>query len=231
MDTMLANNPVDSTLEPITEARKLVRKSAQMAVDVRAQMAVDIHAQMAAIMNVSQTGAFVTTLNELCNCTNGKTLAKTDKTDTGEYDVMGGGKQYNGKYTNYNRDGETISISKSGASSGFITYHTKKYWAGDCFTVTPKHTTTCRIRYLYHFLKCNSNLTMSTAVGGIIPHCKWDDIKTIRVPIPPISVQEDIIMRINMLESQLAMLTSLQNQTESNARFLLNSYLKVELPT
>ena len=49
MDLVLAS-PGGATLEPIVEAQRLIRKSAQMVADVKAQMVADVKAQMVAIM-------------------------------------------------------------------------------------------------------------------------------------------------------------------------------------
>ena len=129
---------------------------------------------------------------------NGKTLSSVQKMEGGEYDVMGGGMTYNGTTNMFNRDGNTITISKSGASAGFVAFHTKKYWAGDCLTIVPK-TLECDIRYLYYYMKMNSHLTTSTVSGSTIPHCKWDDIKCISMPLPPLAIQHEIVATLDRI--------------------------------
>lgn len=123
-------------------------------------------------------------LEDVANHQNGKGLLSADKVVGGDYDVMNGGKSYFGKTCKFNREGETISISKSG-TAGFVAFHNKKYWAGDCLTLTPKDAELCLTKYLYYYLKLNSRrLTMSRTSGSTIPHCKWDDIQGILVPLP-----------------------------------------------
>ena len=217
MDLVLAN-PAGATLEPIVEAQRLIRKSAQMVADVKAQM-------VAIMKSVGSRGFPMVKLEDICEYSNGKTLSSSDKIDDGEYDVMGGGMEYIGKTSKYNRDGETVSISKSGASAGFVAYHNKKYWAGDCLTLTTNDTTRMTTRYLYYFMKLNSHLTMSKTYGSTIPHCKWDDIKNILITVPPVVFQQAVLTRLDALQSQLTALESLQKQSEENARFILESYL------
>ncbi len=130
-------------------------------------------------------------LSDIANYQNGKTLASNEKDEDGEYDVMGGGMSYVGKTHAYNREGETISISKSGASAGFVAYHNKKYWAGDCLTIIPIDSS-INLKYLYYYLKFN-NLTMSNISGSTIPHCKWDDIKDIHIHKPTRAIQDHIV--------------------------------------
>jgi restriction endonuclease S subunit len=139
-------------------------------------------------------------LSDIAVHENGKTLSSVQKMEDGEYDVMGGGMTYNGTTNMFNRDGNTISISKSGASAGFVAFHTKKYWAGDCLTIVPK-TLDCDIRYLYYYMKINSHLTTSTVSGSTIPHCKWDDIKCISMPLPPLETQQEIVATLDRIYS------------------------------
>ena len=137
-------------------------------------------------------------LSDIAVHENGKTLSSVQKMEGGEYDVMGGGMSYNGTTNTFNRDGNTISISKSGASAGFVAFHTKKYWAGDCLTIISK-THECDIRYLYYYLKINSHLTTSTVSGSTIPHCKWDDIKCIYISLPPLKTQKEIVATLDRI--------------------------------
>lgn len=137
------------------------------------------------------------TLEECCEYKNGKTLSADEKIEHGEYDVMGGGIEYIGKTKHYNREGETISISKSGASAGFVAFHTKRYWAGDCLTITSKDIHVMRTKFIYYYLKINNRLLMNRTSGSTIPHCKWDDIKDIKIPLPPLPIQQEIVSALD----------------------------------
>ena len=140
-------------------------------------------------------------LEDVADYENGKTLSSLKKTEGGDYDVMGGGMSYIGKTNMFNREGETISISKSGASAGFVAYHNKKYWAGDCLTITPKKSEVCNIKYLYYYLKLNNHLTMSNTAGSTIPHCKWNDIKNITIALPPLEIQNQIVATLDRIKN------------------------------
>jgi restriction endonuclease S subunit len=139
----------------------------------------------------------VVKLSDICNYENGK---MAEKAADGIYDIMGGGTSYMGKTSKFNREGPTITISKSG-TAGYVAFHNKKFWAGDCFTIQPKDGATCNIKYLYYFLKLNNHLTMSATSGSTIPHCKWDDIKNIQIILPPNSVQTEIVHIIDRIYS------------------------------
>lgn len=157
-------------------------------------------------------------LEEVCEYENGRPLSS----QIGEYPIMGGGTQYNGYTDSFNRDGETITISKSG-TAGYVAFHNGKFWAGDCFSVKPLEEEEDRIllKYLYYYLKFNSARIIERVTGTAILHCKWADINDIMIILPPIDVQQQIINRLNQLQRQVD--TVQQNQ--DNIPFLIESYL------
>ena len=153
---------------------------------------------------VANTGGYpMVKLEELCTHNNGKTLSGSSKVEDGEFPVMGGGMDYIGRYSNYNREGINITISKSGASAGFVKLHDTKFWAGDCFTITPINTL-LDIKYLYYYLKLNSYITTSKITGSTIPHCKWDDISNQLIPLPPLSIQQEIVTALDLIYNNAA---------------------------
>jgi type I restriction enzyme S subunit len=154
------------------------------------------------------------TLEEVCKAENGKVL--TDKTE-GEYNVMSGGTRYNRTFVKYNREPYTFTISKSG-TAGYVKWHTERFWAGDCFTLTgdPERVVD---KYLYYYLKLNNHLITEKNTCSTIPHCKWEDIKGIMIPIPSIDAQNVIIDKLEVLDHQIKTLTSSGNS------FILDSFL------
>jgi restriction endonuclease S subunit len=147
--------------------------------------------------NVASGGAYeLHPLEELCEAANGKTLRAEDKVENGQYPVMGGGVDYVGRYTAFNREGINVSISKSGASAGFVKLHEIPFWAGDCFTLTPKDDT-INLKFVYYCLKTSSAISSRLIAGTTIPHCKWDDIKDIRLPKPSLEVQNQIVAALD----------------------------------
>ena len=152
------------------------------------------------VEQVNAKGYPIVKLGDVCSHKNGKTLKSTDKTSDGEYPVMGGGRNYQGYYNSYNRVGDTITISKSGASSGFVRYHTCKYWAGDCFTIRPKDTSQLMNKYLYYYLKLSDFIQNKlSSLATTIPHCKWNDIHTGKIPLPPLEIQQQIVETLDRI--------------------------------
>jgi hypothetical protein len=138
------------------------------------------------------------TLESLCDHDNGETL-KGGNPNSGDVPIMGGGTQYNGFYSEHNREPNTISVSKSG-TAGHVHWHTNKFWAGDCFTVKPKDEKVLNNRYLYHYLSTHSHLIKARNTGSAIPHCKWGDIKGMLIPVPDMKVQLKIVKDLDKVE-------------------------------
>jgi len=216
MDLML-QDPTGAQLEDLVESIRL-RRHHQTSADY-------VKRQMAAVMrSVSARGFEQKKLGDVCNAINGKPITASEKEIGGEYPVMGGGMDYVGNYSKFNREGETISISKSGASAGIVKYHICKYWAGDCFTILPKDTS-IQIKYLYNYLKINNHIIMSRTTGSTIPHCKWDDIINLEIPIPSLPIQIEILAILNEMEAELKTLEQMATKAEERARFILDGYL------
>jgi hypothetical protein len=141
-----------------------------------------------------------TTLDALCIHKNGSTI-KGGVPREGEFPVMGGGKTYNGFYSQFNREGNTISVSKSG-TAGYVHWHPNRFWAGDCLTIEPKDTANLDTKYLYYYLKTHPELTQGRKTGSTVPHVKWDDIKNISVPLVPLAKQKEIVTRLTAIDEE-----------------------------
>ena len=81
----------------------------------------------------------------------GERLTKSSLKADGEYIVVSGGVSPMGRYTHYNRNENTITISSYGAA-GYVGFQTEKFWANDvCLCVSPKDVISNK--YLYYALK------------------------------------------------------------------------------
>ena len=85
MDLVLAQ-PNGATLEPIVEAHRLMRKSAQIVADVKAQMVADVKAQMVAIVKSVESRGFTNVkLGDIIQKTGSGKTNSTSISNTGEY--------------------------------------------------------------------------------------------------------------------------------------------------
>jgi type I restriction enzyme S subunit len=238
MDLVLAQ-PSGATLEPIVEAQRLMRKSAQMVADVKAQMVAIVKASMAG------SGCTAYVLSDLAN-DNPESITKADTFETINYVDLGSVKEGNistiqtipfeerpSRAQRKIRQGDIIwggvrPLSRSYAfidtvvenmigSSGFVVIRNK-----DIHKVLSK--------YLYYALTTDDcvNYLNNHSTGSSYPAFNASTIMAYEVMIPSITVQMKTLARLDALQSQLTALESLQRQSEDNARFILESYLHTE---
>lgn len=130
-------------------------------------------------------------LSDLVNIQKGETITSDTKED-GNIPVIAGGQipaYYNNK-SNYK--GNVITISASGAYSGFVWWHDNPIWASDCNVLTEK-SKEANIKYIYHILKFNQENIYKLQRGSAQPHVYASDLSEIPIPIPNIETQNKII--------------------------------------
>ena len=129
-------------------------------------------------------------LSELVSISKGNMITNSTKED-GNIPVIAGGQipaYYNNK-SNY--EGNIITISASGAYSGYVWYHNYPIWASDC-NVLQSYNKDVDIKYIYVILKLNQDNIYKLQKGTAQPHVYASDIGNIPIPIPPIEIQNKI---------------------------------------
>ena len=143
-------------------------------------------------------------LSDLVNIQKGETITSDTKED-GNIPVIAGGQipaYYNNK-SNYK--GNVITISASGAYSGFVWWHDNPIWASDCNVLTEK-SKEANIKYIYHILKFNQENIYKLQRGSAQPHVYASDLSEIPIPKPNIETQNKIIeimKEVNLLKEKL----------------------------
>ena len=153
----------------------------------------------------------VKTLGEVCNFKNGKGIKK-DTLVEGEYPVIGGGQKPMGFHNEYNTDENTILCSSSGAYAGFISKYNKKVWASDCFSIIPKDTL-INNNYLYYLLKTTQDTLYKHQSGAAQPHVYSKDLQSIKIPIPCLEKQKEIVA---YMDANNNLIKQLENEIENN---------------
>jgi restriction endonuclease S subunit len=219
MDLVLAN-PGGASLEPIVEAQRLMRKSAQMVADVKAQM-------VALMKSVSHRGFPSVKLSDVCNdVSTNKNIPSSERKD-GEFRFFTCSRDYsthneshyNGTYLIHGSRGSTIS------ESVFATDNEKFAIGTSMFLSEIKDKIKVELQYLYYYFKCNREIVDTRVNSSAIPMISKTVYYTIEVILPPIEFQREILQRLNALQTQLTSLENLGKQAEDNARFILDSYL------
>lgn len=225
MDLVLAN-PGGATLEPIVEAQRLIRKSAQMVADVKAQM-------VAIVKSVGSRGFPMVKLGDIIEILGGKRRTIKEATDDGEYDFITCSIMGTSRISVADFNKEAIIINAINGSGKCRPYYSDKYSTttnnihftlkSDCKTIS--------LKYIHGYLELNINLLEDGFNGGNQKKIGQEYIKSIFINAPPLAFQHSLVARLDALQTQLTALESLQKQSENNARFILESHLGSASPS
>jgi restriction endonuclease S subunit len=165
-------------------------------------------------------------LGEVCELQNGKRIVK-DKVETGEYPVYGGG-GLTSFYTNqYTREGKTCKISREGMSlhNCVLMLNEKYYLNSQALTIISKFDILLN-EYLWHYLNNKKELVFECGRGTAQKAIDVDAFKNIKIPIPSLEKQKEII---EYCESNNNLIKQLENEIEQNkiqANLFLSSIVK-----
>ena len=140
-------------------------------------------------------------LSEITEIKKGKTITES-KTVRGDIPVVAGGKQPAYFHNESNRNGNVITVSASGAYSGFVDYFSEPIFASDCNTIISLDEKRISTKLIYYFLKSMQNVIYGLQRGQAQPHVYAEDLSKIKIPLPPLDIQQKIVDEIEVLERQ-----------------------------
>jgi restriction endonuclease S subunit len=142
-----------------------------------------------------EEGVVVKTLGEVCDVNQGNSLTKKEIV-TGIYDVIGGGKVI-GKHNEKNRDGDELTLTRVGDIN--INYIDKPYYLTDNgFSVKSKKNDTIT-KYIFYLLLHNKHYLIDLYQGTAQKVISKTNLKSIKVPIPPIDRQHEIVKYLDFI--------------------------------
>ena len=145
-------------------------------------------------------------LGEVCEIKTGKGITQKDCSEIGDYPVYSGGKEPMGFYHDYNRNGNTVTVSRVGAYAGFVNFVVKKFYLNDkCFSVIPK-IEGMNNKYLFYKLKSVEQNIINLQSGGGVPTINTKKVGNLEIPLPPLDVQNEIVRildKFTQLEAEL----------------------------
>lgn len=128
----------------------------------------------------------------------------------GEIPVIAGGRGPAYWHNESNRTGELLTVAGSGAYAGFVQYWDSPVFVSDAFSIAtnPQINT----RFLYHWLKNKQDFLHSLKKGSGVPHVYPKDIAKLKIPVPPLEVQAEIV---RILDSFTNLEANLQTELEA----------------
>lgn len=143
----------------------------------------------------------------------------------GKIPVIAGGREPAYYIDRSNRQGETIVIAGSGAYAGYVSFWDEPIFVSDAFSIAVDHSV-LEPRFVYHWLGGRQEAIYAMKSGGGVPHVYSKDVAKLRCPIPPLSVQREIVKLLDQfttLEAELeAELEARKGQYEHYRNYLLS---------
>jgi type I restriction enzyme M protein len=140
-------------------------------------------------------------LSEVAEIQKGKNITES-KAAKGDVPVIAGGQSPAYYHNESNREGNTITISASGAYAGFVNYFEMPIFASDCNTVKSKDEKSISTKLVFHFLKSIQKEIYKLQKGQAQPHVYAQDLSKIQIPFPSLKIQKKMVAEIEALERQ-----------------------------
>lgn len=138
-------------------------------------------------------------LGEVANLQRGTSITKKNVVH-GDIPVVAGGRVPAYFHNVSNRDGETIVVAGSGAYAGFVSWWDCPIFVSDAFSVKVKDSSLSN-RYCYYWMTSMQELLHQSQSGGGVPHVYAKDVAKLRIPVPPLGVQQEIVRVLDAFTS------------------------------
>lgn len=159
------------------------------------------------IQELCPDGVEFVKLGDVCEIKTGKGITQKDCSESSKYPVYSGGKEPMGYYKEFNRNANSVTVSRVGAYAGFVNYVTEDFYLNDkCFSVLPKKDEDINSKYLYYKLKALECSIINMQSGGGVPTINTKKVGSLEIPLPPIEVQTEIVRildKFTSLEAEL----------------------------
>ena len=145
-------------------------------------------------------------LCEVAEVVRGDRITKKQLVEDGEYVAWSGGREPFGRFNDYNREADTITVAQYG-SAGYVNWVDEKFWANDvCYSVFPKEG--MDNRFLCHMLLQNQKLLYDLTTKAIPDCLPKERLEGIQIPLPPLPVQREIVRILDLFTELTAELTA-----------------------
>lgn len=130
-------------------------------------------------------------LGDMATLERGTSITKKDVVP-GDVPVVAGGRKPAYFHNTGNRDGKTIVIAGSGAYAGYVSWWEQPIFVSDAFSIKTDDRE-LGMRYCFHWLDSIQDVLHRSKRGGGVPHVYPRDVAKLKIPVPPLEVQEEIV--------------------------------------
>lgn len=144
-------------------------------------------------------------LSSICKILRGKRLTTKELLTDGKYPVIHGGTTPMGYYDKANRKAGTTIVINTG-NAGCVFYIDTEFWSSDaCFSLYPSNT--ILDRFLYFFVSSKENILKGKIRAGAMPTIDASAVSNLKIPVPPLEVQSEIVRILDNFTKLTAELT------------------------
>lgn len=140
-------------------------------------------------------------LKQIAGIEKGDSITSAEVNKEGKYPVVAGGQTSPYNHDKYNYKGDVITVSASGAYSGYVWYHDNPIFASDCSVIHSKNSQFLT-KYLFEVLKAQQSLIYLLQQGAGQPHVYPDDLGQLWIPVVSLSKQQEIVAHISEMRAQ-----------------------------
>jgi len=139
-------------------------------------------------------------LSDIAELINGQSITG-DNVIPGPYPVIAGGAGKVPYYHNeFNREGQVITISKSGANAGYVWWHDQPIWSSDSLSIRSLDESKYLTKYIYLCLKQKQDEIYERQQGTGQPHVYAKHLKKFPIPVLSIEDQESLLSKYQETE-------------------------------
>jgi len=144
-------------------------------------------------------------LRRIASIVKGQAITSDEIID-GPYPVIAGGQTSPYCHNIFNHNGNVITVSASGAYSGFVWYHDEPIFASDCSVIKSYDENRFRTKYIFEVLKAQQKHIYLLQQGAGQPHVYPSDLGELWIPEIDIQQQDEIITEIQAIRDKAASL-------------------------
>ena len=164
-------------------------------------------------------------LTEIAEIFKGPYITKKDSKE-GDIPVVMGGQKAAYYIDNFNSEGESIVISRSGINAGYVSFWNQPIFVSDGYRIDNKDIMVKK--YLFYFLKSIEGIINSSKKGAGVPHVQSKYLLNILIPVPPLSEQSRIVSILDTFEASITNLEAQLEQRQKQYEYYRNKLLTFE---
>jgi len=207
-------NKIDLPAAPTAQVRKLTR----------------LHAARGQVAELCPEGVEFKSIGEICQINRGRVVSKDYLRDNaGEYPVYSSQTVDDGVFGSINTcdyDGEYLTWTTDGANAGSIFYRNGKFSITNVCGLLKVKVDGVNTKFLLYILATVSKKYVSAGMGN--PKIMSNVMEKIKIPIPPLAVQQEIVKILDTFATLEAELET-ELETELEARRKQYEYYRDEL--